>query len=106
VHKSRQVTAHQLDSSTVKTKTKRRQPTIRMMVVTDSTNIAAVGYAPKRQQLRVRFRDGSEYAYKKISQDAYTALVSAESIGEHFAKHIRRLPSERLRRPRARAHAS
>jgi hypothetical protein len=111
VHKSRQLTAHQLDFSTVKTKTKtktkrRRRPTIRMMVVTDSTNIAAVGYAPKRQQLRVRFRDGSEYAYKKISQDAYTALVSAESIGEHFAKHIRRLPSERLRRPRARAHAS
>lgn len=80
---------------------------IRMCVVTDSTNIAAVGYAPKRKLMRVRFRDGSEYEYRSIDEGTYAALISAESIGVHFAANIRgKFKATRKRRPRARAHAS
>lgn len=78
-----------------------------MCVVTDSTNIAAVGYSPKRKLLRVRFRDGSEYEYERFSADDYAALISAESIGVHFAAEIRgKFMSSRRRRPRTRAHQS
>jgi hypothetical protein len=78
-----------------------------MSVIPDSTNIAAVGYAPKRKLMRVRFRDGSEYEYTKVDAHTYAALMSAASIGVHFAAEIRgKFTSERVRRPRARAHAS
>lgn len=85
----------------------KRPPALRMMVVTDSTNIAAVGYAPDRELLRVRFRDGSEYEYTGFKPIAYSKLVSAESIGVHYAHEIRgKYTSRRRRRPRARAHVS
>lgn len=86
---------------------RRRPPTIRLLVVTDSTNIAAVGYDKQREKLRVRFRDGSEYDYAKVSARTYAELVGAASIGLHFREHIRSsYPCERRRKPRAHAHAS
>lgn len=96
-----------LASCTVKKKPRARPPSIRMCVVTDSTNIAAVGYAPKRRLLRVRFRDGSEYEYNGIQAATYATLISSKSIGEHFAAEIRgKFTATRKRRPRTRAHAS
>ena len=86
---------------------KKLPPLIRMCVVTDSTNIAAVGYAPKHKLLRVRFRDGSEYEYKRVEADTYAQLIGAESIGMHFAAEIRgQFTTQRKRKPRRRAHAS
>lgn len=84
-----------------------RATPIRMCVVTDSTNIAAVGYRRETRTLRVRFRDGSEYDYADFGPVQYSELVGAESIGVHFAANIRgKFKSTRRRRPRPRAHKS
>lgn len=81
-----------------------------MALVTDSSNVMAVGYAPAREILRMRFRDGSEYEYSNVSADTYAELMGAPSIGVHFAATIRGkhdlYPCERKRRPRTRATAS
>lgn len=76
-------------------------------MVPDSTNIHAVGYDRHRHELRVVFRDGSEYQYADVSSAKYTELIGAKSIGEHFADHIRgKHVTKCLKRPRAHAHAS
>lgn len=84
-----------------------RRPVIRMLLVTDSSNVMAVGYDRELCLLRVRFRDGSEYDYSDVGSAVYTKLIAAPSIGVHFAAHIRGgYKCERTRRPRARATAS
>lgn len=92
----------------MKSKAKRRRTTrIRLLIVPDSTNLAAIGYDKQHEKLRVRFTDGSEYDYTKVPARTWTVLVNAESIGVHFAAQIRgKYPCERRRRPRVRAHAS
>ena len=78
-----------------------------MLLVTDSSNIMAVGYDRERALLRVRFRDGSEYDYADFSAGKYAEFIGAPSIGVHFAAHVRgKYQSTRRKRPRTRAHAS
>jgi len=78
-----------------------------MCLVTDSTNIAAVGYHRRDKVMRVRFRDGSEYELAKMKLEAYLDLVGATSIGSHYANKVRgRYPTWRLKRPRPAAHQS
>jgi hypothetical protein len=78
-----------------------------MCLVTDSTNIAAIGYHRADKVLRVRFRDGSEYELAKVKLGSYLDLVNATSIGSHYAEKFRgRYPTWRMKRPRPRAHAS
>lgn len=80
---------------------------MRMAVVTDSVNIAAVGYSKSKSVLRVRFRDGSEYELEGVGQARYVALMDAPSIGEYYAAHIKgQYKTWRLNRPRARARTS
>lgn len=82
---------------------------MRMVLVTDSSNIAAVGYDSQRELMRIRFRDGSEYEYSNVDDVTFAELVGAPSIGVHFAAHIRKnpnFPCWRKRRPRTRAAAS
>ncbi|HET7135178.1 MAG TPA: KTSC domain-containing protein [Casimicrobiaceae bacterium] len=75
--------------------------------MTDSTNIAAIGYARDSMALRVRFRDGSEYEYEAVGVKQFVNLMNAPSIGEYFATHIRgHYKTWRLNKPRARARTS
>lgn len=78
-----------------------------MCVVTDPTNIQAVGYSKPRKLLRVQFRDGSVYDFQNVTPTTYTKLVGAESIGVHFAAEIRgKYETRCLRRSRKHAHRS
>lgn len=78
-----------------------------MCVVTDSTNIQAVGYSKERKTLRTQFRDGSVYDHSGITPTMYAKLVAAPSIGVFFAHEIRgKFESRCLRRSRKKAHAS
>lgn len=73
---------------------------MRRLLVTDSSNIAAVGYDPTRSTLLVEFKGGRAYEYANVSPDFFAAFVSAPSIGEYHARNIRavfahrRLPPE------------
>lgn len=54
-----------------------------------SSNLAAAGYDPASQTLRVQFSNGATWNYHGVSQADHDALLKAESIGSHFAKHVR-----------------
>ena len=59
-----------------------------------SSNIGQVGYDPETETLAVAFKakDGSvgkPYLYPGVKPEQHTALVSADSIGSHFAQNIR-----------------
>lgn len=86
---------------------RRRRTPMRMVVVTDSTNIAAIGYSKSKSVLRARFRDGSEYELEAVPAAMFLKLMDAPSIGEYFAAHIKgQFKTWRLNRPRARARTS
>lgn len=60
------------------------------LVPVTSSNIAAIGYSHTTKQLEVQFKgSGAVYSYAGVPQEAFDALMSAESIGSHFGKHIR-----------------
>lgn len=54
-----------------------------------SSSIVSVGYDDATQQLEVEFANGGIYQYADVPASAHAALVAAQSIGKHFAKHIR-----------------
>lgn len=64
-------------------------------VAVTSSNVKSVGYDAATQQMEVAFKDKADaskctiYVYRSVPPEAHQALVSAESVGAHFAKHVR-----------------
>jgi hypothetical protein len=54
-----------------------------------SSAIEAVGYDDENRTLHVRFHSGSTYSYENVDPEEHRALIEADSVGAHFAKHIR-----------------
>lgn len=59
------------------------------MVPVTSSNIAAVGFDGKSGTLAVQFSSGSTYYYAGVTEAQATEFLQAESVGSHFARHIR-----------------
>ena len=59
------------------------------MVPVSSSNLAAVGYDPPTETLRVEFLNGSLYEYKAVPQGVYDELMAAPSHGSYFNRFIR-----------------
>ena len=62
-----------------------------------SSQITHVGYDAEREVLGLRFpaskkSPASEYHYSMVDDDTYQALMTAESIGSYFGKHIKPFP--------------
>jgi hypothetical protein len=55
------------------------------LVPVESSNVAAIGYAPEYQLMRVRFRDGSTYDYPATSAEAHQRIMNAPSKGKALA---------------------
>lgn len=55
-----------------------------------SNNISHIGYDENARVLKVRFKQGGEYHYSDVPPEVYVNLLTAESIGSHFAKNIRK----------------
>lgn len=51
-----------------------------------SSNVSAAAYDTDKQELMVRFRNGSVYAYKGANQALYDEFLSAASPGA-FVRH-------------------
>lgn len=59
-----------------------------------STAISAVAYEPGT--LLVRFKDGDEYLYERVSRAEFNALLTAPSRGRYLNLHIK--PSHKYRK--------
>jgi hypothetical protein len=57
-------------------------------VPVESSNIKSVGYDPEAKLLEIQFANGGRYQYADVSPEQHQALVTAPSVGSHFAKHI------------------
>lgn len=63
--------------------------TFRRMIPVESSNIAAMGYDPYAQVLRVEFVSGPIYEYSSVLPEVYALLLNAPSIGTLFAATVR-----------------
>ena len=54
-----------------------------------SSNLASTAYDPVRKVLGVTFKSGRKFEYPAVSPEQHAEMMAAESIGSHFAKHIR-----------------
>ena len=54
-----------------------------------STDIVSVGYDSSFGILEVEFKRGSTYQYVNVPENVFKELMSADSIGSYFNKHIR-----------------
>ena len=52
-----------------------------------SSNIESVGY--EDGTMHVKFRSGKTYVFAEVPAEAHAAFVGAQSVGKHFAVHIK-----------------
>lgn len=54
-----------------------------------SSNIQAIGYDAKDKVMHIAFTSGKTYAYHGVTPEQHGEFLHADSIGSHFARHIR-----------------
>lgn len=54
-----------------------------------SSMIEGVAYDPASQAMHVKFKGGQHYVYHDITPQSHEDMMSAKSLGKHFAEHIR-----------------
>ena len=68
------------------------------MIRVQSSAMTAIGYDPHTCTLRIRFIQDADYDYSGIPLGIYRGLLSAESHGKYYHKHIKsKYPSKRVR---------
>lgn len=74
--------------------TKNKSPVRRIFAISDSKNIAGIGYDPETKTMELVFHDGRGeiYTYQNIGAHTYCELLNAESVGAYFAKNIKADP--------------
>lgn len=60
------------------------------MLSVQSSNLDAVGYDEPTKALHIRFKNGAVWEYTEVPAEEYQALMSADSIGSHYAKYIKK----------------
>ncbi|MGE6126507.1 KTSC domain-containing protein [Aeromonas rivipollensis] len=58
-------------------------------IAVNSSNLASVGYENNSLTLEVEFLHGGTYQYYGVTEDVYTALMNADSVGSFFSRNIR-----------------
>jgi hypothetical protein len=56
-----------------------------------SAALKSVGYDAAARELHIEFHSGKVYTYPDVTPEAHSALMAADSHGEHFAEHVRPL---------------
>jgi KTSC domain len=54
-----------------------------------STSLASIGYDPETSTLEVEFLNGHLYQYFGVPPQAYSALMSASSLGAYVARVVK-----------------
>lgn len=59
------------------------------MVGVNSSNIKELGHDAKTNTMQVNFHNGAEFQYHPVTEEFYKELLSADSVGAHFNKHVK-----------------
>ena len=54
-----------------------------------SSNIASVGYDPKKRILEIEFQNGRIYQYQDVEANVHDGILNAASAGKYFFQYIR-----------------
>ena len=54
-----------------------------------SSNIKAVSYFKKNQELRIRFKNDSEYVYYQVPKTLFDDMINAESVGKFLNDFVK-----------------
>jgi hypothetical protein len=66
-----------------------------------SSNLAGIGYNRSARVLEIEFQSGAIYRYREVPAEIYEGLLSAESKGQYFIRHVRgRYEFRRMNEPR------
>lgn len=65
-------------------------------VPVESAIIKEVQYNQGDRILLIRFTKGSLYKYTGVTQAMYDEMMSGESVGKYFHRHIKPLPTTKL----------
>lgn len=65
------------------------KPKTPKMTKADSSAIHSHAYNAASRTLQVKFHNGGLYEYSDVSPEKYGLFAGAESLGKHFAQHIR-----------------
>jgi len=57
-----------------------------------SSQISEIGHDPATKTLAVKFKTGGVYHYGNVSASDHHTLVTAHSVGSHFATNIKNQP--------------
>lgn len=60
-----------------------------MKPVERSSTIEAIGYEPATQLLKIKFKSGGTYHFADVPAAEHQKLITAESVGKYFHKHIK-----------------
>lgn len=63
--------------------------TSELQKIAGSSTIDAVGYDPDSRELTVRFHSGGTYLFFDVPEDKHQNLITADSVGRYFHRHIR-----------------
>jgi len=55
----------------------------------ESSDLSDVKYDEGARTLRVWFHSGGVYEYREVAKETYDGLMSAESHGKYFHRHIK-----------------
>lgn len=68
------------------------EPIIPALVPVESSNIAAVGYLNKSEELYIQFSSGVVYCYQNVRETVFANFLEAVSKGAFFDQQIKRHP--------------
>lgn len=63
-----------------------------VMIPVQSSQIAAIGHDPRRNEMKVKFHNSGTYLYRNVTLGDFEALRKAESVGSHFSKVFKKDP--------------
>jgi hypothetical protein len=68
---------------------RRKQDVIERYTTLNSTTIESTRYELSTSRLFIRFCNGTEYAYLRVSPRAYNSFLNADSPDQHFEAYIK-----------------
>lgn len=63
-----------------------------IMIPVESSQVAAIGHDPRRNEMKVKFHSGGTYLYGNVTTAEFEALRKAESVGSHFSMTFKKDP--------------
>jgi hypothetical protein len=63
-----------------------------IMIPVESSQIDSIGHDPRRNEMKVRFKNGGTYLYRNVTMLEFEKLRLSESVGSFFSMTFKKDP--------------